>query len=75
MATAAAYRQYAAECLQAAKFATAPDVREALLSMAQRWNEAAEQWERNAAALADASALAPPDQPITPKDDGILTDR
>ncbi|MBV8897453.1 MAG: hypothetical protein JO051_13155 [Acidobacteriaceae bacterium] len=70
MAIAAAYRQYAAECLQAAKFATSPEVREALLSMAQRWNEAADRWERNAAQLADAPAPAPPDQPITPKDDG-----
>jgi hypothetical protein len=67
--SATAYRQYAAECLQAAKFATSPEVREALLSMAQRWNEAAVRWERNAALLADAPALPTPDQPTPPKDD------
>jgi hypothetical protein len=70
MTTAAEYRQYAAECLQAAKFTTSSEVRATLLSMAQRWNEAAARWERNAAQLANAPALAASDQSDASKDGG-----
>jgi hypothetical protein len=69
MTTAAEYRQYAADCLQAAKFATSSEVRATLLSMARRWNAAAARWERNAAQLANAPTLAPSDPPDAPKDD------
>jgi len=48
MTTAAEYRQYAAECLQAAKLSMREDVRATLLSMAQRWNDLAARAERNA---------------------------
>jgi hypothetical protein len=54
MSTADEYRQYAAECLQAAKWSQREDVRTALISMAQRWNEAAARIERNAGHLADS---------------------
>ena len=47
MTTPAEYRQYAAECLQALKFATNQEVRTALVTMAQRWNELADRTERN----------------------------
>jgi hypothetical protein len=45
------YRRNAIECLQALKTTATPEVRSALLSMAQRWNEAADRWERGAAQL------------------------
>jgi len=35
------YRQFAAECLQAAKLSTSEPVRATMLAMAQRWNELA----------------------------------
>ena len=47
MTTPAEYRQYAAECLQALKFATREEARTALVTMAQRWNELADRIERN----------------------------
>jgi hypothetical protein len=53
MTPAEEYRQHAADCAEAAKFATREDVRQVLVSMAQRWNEAAARWERNAALLAE----------------------
>jgi len=53
VSTADEYREHAAECLQAAKFAQREDVKLVLLSMAQHWNEAAARVERNAAQLAD----------------------
>jgi len=48
MTTPAEYRQYAGECLQAAKFTMSPEVRAMLISMAQRWNDLADRAERNA---------------------------
>ena len=45
------YRRYAAECLQALKFATMPEVRTALLTMARRWKELADHQERQQAQL------------------------
>ena len=39
------YRQHAAACLQAAKFANRQDVKATLVSMAQKWNEMAERME------------------------------
>ena len=45
------YRRNAAECLQALKFATKEEVRSALITMAQRWNELADQQERERARL------------------------
>ena len=47
MTTPTEYREYAAECLQALKFASTEDVRTALVTMAQRWNELADRTERN----------------------------
>lgn len=58
MPTPEEYRQYAEECLQALKFASTPEVRTALLTMAQRWMDLADRQERAQA------GLAPP-----PKDD------
>jgi len=49
--TPAEYRQFAAECMQARNLAQVPEVRAALLLMAQRWLEQAHRAERNAAAL------------------------
>jgi hypothetical protein len=54
------YRQHAANCLEAAKFASREDVRKVLVSMAQRWNEAAARWERNAALFKDLPAASGP---------------
>jgi hypothetical protein len=51
MLTAAEYRQFAAECLIALRAATSPEVRDALLSMAKRWNDLADHIERNAQLL------------------------
>jgi hypothetical protein len=48
MTSAAEYRQYAAECLQAARATTSADVRTTLLAMAERWNDLAAKAERNA---------------------------
>jgi hypothetical protein len=48
MTTAAEYRQYAAECLQALNLATSPEVRAALALMAERWNKLADYVERAA---------------------------
>ncbi len=48
MTSAAEYRQYAAEWLQAARTATSPEVKATLLAMAQRYNDLAENAERNA---------------------------
>jgi hypothetical protein len=42
MSGAEEYRRNAIECLQALKSTATPEVRSALLSMAQRWNEAAD---------------------------------
>jgi hypothetical protein len=52
MTTAAEYRQYAAECLEALKFTTSAEVKAALLLMAERWDKLAEYVER-------ASSLRP----------------
>jgi len=52
MTTAAEYRTYAAECLQTLKFTTSPEVKAALLLMAERWEKLAEYVER-------ASSLKP----------------
>jgi hypothetical protein len=47
MTTPAEYRQYAEECLQAMRGASLPEVRPVPLAMAKRWNELADQAERN----------------------------
>ena len=49
MTTATEYRQYAAECLETLKFTTSPEVKTALLLMAERWDRLAEYVERAAA--------------------------
>ena len=51
--TPAEYRQFAEECLHARQLAQVPEVRAALLLMAQRWVDQAQRAERNAALLAD----------------------
>jgi len=51
MLTAAEYRQFAAECLMALRTTTTPEIRAALLTMAQRWNDLADHIERNAQLL------------------------
>ena len=48
MTTAAEYRQYALECLQAASTTTSPEVKGGLVAMAERWNALADNAERNA---------------------------
>jgi hypothetical protein len=53
MTPAEEYRQHAANCLEAAKFASREDVRKVLVSMAQRW-------ERNAALFKDLPAASGP---------------
>ena len=53
MGTPAEYRAAAAECLQAMQLSMAPDVRAALLQMAQRWTELAQRLENNQASTAD----------------------
>jgi hypothetical protein len=46
MTTATEYRQYAEECLAAMRAALIPEVRAALFTAAQRWNELADRTER-----------------------------
>ena len=46
-------REYEAECLQAARLSLAPEVRAALISAAQYWDELAERIERFAARFGD----------------------
>jgi hypothetical protein len=46
MTSAGEYRQYAAECLQALKMTTSPEVKAALLLMAERWEKLADYAER-----------------------------
>jgi hypothetical protein len=53
MTTAAKYRQYSAECLQALKFTTSPEVKAALLLMAERWEKLADYVERTASIVPD----------------------
>ena len=53
MTTATEYREYAEECLQALRFTTSPEVRAALLLMAQRWGKLAEFAERAASLVRD----------------------
>ena len=48
MTTAKDYRQYAGECVEAARLASRDDVRANLLAMAERFNKLAESAERNA---------------------------
>src|ERR1043166_4646728 len=57
MTTAQEYREHAAACLQAAKFAMRADVKAVLVSMAQHWIELAERMERFAATYADEPVL------------------
>jgi hypothetical protein len=59
MTTAEEYRRNAAECIEALKTTTAPEVRAALLTMAQQWNERADQWERGAAQLSPKAKEVP----------------
>ena len=47
MTTAAEYRQYAEECLEAMRAALIPEVRQALFVAAQRWTALAEQIEED----------------------------
>jgi hypothetical protein len=51
MTTAAEYREYAEECLAALKFTTSPEVRAALLLMAERWGKLADFAERAASII------------------------
>jgi hypothetical protein len=53
MTAAQEYREHAAACLQAAKFAMRADVKAVLTSMAQHWIELAERMERFAETFAD----------------------
>ena len=53
MTTAAEYRQYARECLQALNSTTSADVRAALLLMARRWSKLADYAERAASLRPD----------------------
>ena len=53
MTTAAEYREFSAECLEALKFTTSPEVKAALLLMAERWERLAEYVERAASILPD----------------------
>ena len=46
MTTAAEYRQYAEECLTAMRAALIPEVRVALFTAAQRWNDLADRMQR-----------------------------
>ncbi|HEV3397435.1 MAG TPA: hypothetical protein VG100_14925 [Xanthobacteraceae bacterium] len=48
MTTAVEYRKYAAECLEALKFTTSPEIKAALLLMAERWDRLADYVERAA---------------------------
>ena len=48
MTTAVEYRHYAIECLQVLRFTTSPEVKAALLLMAERWNKLADFVERAA---------------------------
>ena len=57
MTTAQEYREHAAACLQAAKFAMRADVKAVLVSMAQHWIELAEPVLRQ---IDDNSTLAKP---------------
>ena len=54
MTTPAEYREYAAECLDAARLTMSEEIRATLLSMAQRWNDLAAKAERNAHLRGDA---------------------
>jgi hypothetical protein len=56
--TPAEYRQFAAECLQAARGTMSAEVRATLLAMAQRSSDLAERAERNAHLRGDAG-MAP----------------
>jgi hypothetical protein len=47
MTTAAEYRQYAEECLEAMRAAVIPEVRAALFVAAQRWTALADQTEQD----------------------------
>jgi hypothetical protein len=54
MMTAAQYRQYAEECLEAMRAATIPEVRTALSTAAQRWMTLADQLEEEETLLGPA---------------------
>ena len=54
MTTAAQYRQYAEECLEAMRAATIPEVRAALSTAGQRWSALADEREEEEALLAPA---------------------
>jgi len=53
MTTTAEYRAYAEECVQALNFTTSPEVRAALLLMAERWGKLADFAERVASIVPD----------------------
>jgi hypothetical protein len=57
MTAAQEYREHAAACLQAAKFAMRADVKAVLTSMAQHWVELAERMERLAEACPNEPAV------------------
>jgi hypothetical protein len=60
MTTAAEYRQYARECLQAMPLSTSMEVRLVLVTMAERWNNLADNAERNAHLRGDGLGTARP---------------
>ena len=60
------YRQHAAECLQAARLALRQDIKDTLVSMAQKWNEMAERTER----MAEQHAVLRGEAASQPKGDG-----
>jgi hypothetical protein len=59
MTTAAQYRQYAEECLEAMRAAMIPEVRAALFTAAQRWIALADEREEEEALPAPLSIPAP----------------
>ena len=63
MSSAEECRQHAAECLQAAKFASNPQVHNTLVSMAQKWNEMAKRMAYFAAQHGYLRGEGPPPPP------------
>jgi hypothetical protein len=59
MTTATEYRAYAAECLQTIKFTTSPEVKAALLLMAERWERLADYVERASGLKPDTHQIGP----------------
>ena len=70
MNVAQEYREHAAACLRAAKFAMRADVKAVLTSMAQHWIDLAERMERFAETCADESVLRQLDGKPSTADNG-----